>query len=274
MSATRLPPLVGREEEHAAMLARLERAGAGEGGVMLLAGEPGIGKTRLLDELIGHAHARQWRVLAGRAYQSEGLPPYLPVVEALRDCIRALTPEQRRAALGRGAGDLARLAPSVFEEIGVAPADTALSPEHERYRVFEAVMDFLRTLAVGATARNPEHVVNVRPGAAMAHDPPPGDERRPSEATARGGVLLIVDDLHWADTPTLLLFQHIARRVRDAPVLLVGTYRTVDLGRTHPLVGVLAELRRERLAERLLLAPLAETETRTLVEALAGRATP
>src|SRR5215208_490274 len=96
-------PLVGREAELAALLERLADAGRGEGGVALLAGEPGIGKTRLLAELAARARREGWTVLAGQAYETEGMPPYLPFIEALRGHLRGAAPDHVRAQLGRGA---------------------------------------------------------------------------------------------------------------------------------------------------------------------------
>src|SRR5215208_119794 len=86
--STARPPLVGRQSEMATLLSRLEAAGRGEGGVVLVGGEPGIGKTRLMQALTERAAAQAWTVLVGRAYEAEGQPPYLPFVEALRDYIR------------------------------------------------------------------------------------------------------------------------------------------------------------------------------------------
>lgn len=101
----------------ATLLEHLEAAGSGQGGVVLVAGEPGIGKTRLVSELADRARARSWLVLVGRSYESEGLPPYLPFIEALRGYVRACSPDALWMQLGPGAADVALLVP--LQEIGL-----------------------------------------------------------------------------------------------------------------------------------------------------------
>src|SRR5215212_7582706 len=119
-------PLVGRDAELAALLRRLADAGRGQGGVALLAGEPGIGKTRLLAELAEHARRDGWRVLAGHAYDTAGMPPYLPFVEALRDHLRDTPTDQLRIQLGRGAAQVAPLIPERYGLVPNPPMSVAL----------------------------------------------------------------------------------------------------------------------------------------------------
>ena len=231
-------PFVGRQRQLATLRERLVVAGRGQGGVVLVAGEPGVGKTRLVLELAERACADGWQALIGRAYESEGMPPYLPFAEALRAGVRACPVEDLRAQLGKGAADVALLVPEVRDRLPDLPPSPAVSPEHERYRLSESVADYLLSIA-----------------------------RPPS---SKGGLLLVLDDLHWADTPTLLLLQHVARKLDDAPLLVAGTYRTVDLHRTHPLATVLADLRREGLYERLLLTAFSPEETAAFIAEMAG----
>src|SRR6266508_4008311 len=106
-------PFVGRRHELAVLQGHLDAAGRGEGGAILVSGEPGIGKTRLLTELAGHARGRGWTVLSGRAYDTEGMPPYLPFIESVREYLRACPDDELRAQLGAGAGDLALLVPEL-----------------------------------------------------------------------------------------------------------------------------------------------------------------
>lgn len=228
------PPLVGREPEFAALLKRLADAGRGNGGVALIAGEPGIGKTRLLAELAARARADGWTVLAGRAYEGEGMPPYLPFVEALQPYIRAGSPQTLRAQLGRGAPEVALLVPEVRDCWPDLPASPPVSPDYERYRLFESITDFLLAIA------------------------------RPS------GLLLMLDDLHWADRSSLRLLQHLMRRIADAPVLLAGTYRTTEITRTHPLSDIRADLHREHRSEPLTLTALAADAVAALIAAITG----
>ncbi|HLZ71052.1 MAG TPA: AAA family ATPase [Dehalococcoidia bacterium] len=234
---TMRPPFVGRQQELTALLARLDAAAAGEGGVVLLAGAPGPGKTRLLGELGERAAALGWLVLAGRADDGAGLPPYLPFSEALRGYIRACPDDELRHRLGRAAAEVALLVPELADRLPDLPPRPAISPEHERYRLFENVCDLLLALAQGTESR---------------------------------GLLLLLDDLHWADKPSLLLLQHLARRLAGARLLLVGAFRREDLGGEHPLLDVLAVLRREALGESVDLTALADDEAAQLTAALAG----
>jgi len=106
-------PFVGRERERALLLERLKAAGDGQGGVVLVAGEPGIGKTRLLEELADGARAAGWTVIGGRAYETEGLPPYLPFIEAVSEWANACTDDNLRSCLGGSAAEVALLVPEV-----------------------------------------------------------------------------------------------------------------------------------------------------------------
>src|SRR6266851_3827870 len=230
-------PFVGRQRELAALLERLEATGQSQGDVVLLAGEPGIGKTQLVLELTDRARAQSWQVLVGRAYEPDGMPPYLPFAEALRDYVRACPLDDLRTQLGEGAAFVALLIPELRKRLPDVSETSVLSPEHQRYRLFESVCDFLL-----AIARSPRGL----------------------------GALLVLEDLHWADRPSLLLLQHLARRLADAPLLVVGTHRTVDVDREHPLVGALADLTREGFGERLQLACLSVQEVAALTEQVTG----
>jgi DNA-binding CsgD family transcriptional regulator len=229
-------PFVGRARELAALCERLARAAQGHGGTVLVGGEPGIGKTRLVAELASHAAVEGWRVLWGRTYESEGMPPYLPFAEALRDYVRTCPQAALQAQLGDSGAEVALIVREVHGRVPDLPVPPSLGPEQERYRLFESVCDFLQSIARDAAP----------------------------------GLLLVLDDLHWADKPTLLLLQHLARRLAVTRLVVVGTYRTVDLARSHPLSEVLADLSRERLYERISLGAVARDDVATLVDALAG----
>src|SRR5579885_1529297 len=141
-------PLVGRQRELARLTARLDAARTGAGGVALIAGEPGVGKTRLLSELAGYATACGAAVLTGHAYDGEGLPPYLPFVEALRGYLRECDPVALAALLR--AADLAQLSlllPELRDRYPDLPAGRVDSPELEHYRLYEAVTDLLEAAA-------------------------------------------------------------------------------------------------------------------------------
>jgi DNA-binding SARP family transcriptional activator len=198
----------GRDRELGLLRAAWERAAAGSRELVLVAGEPGIGKTRLAVELAQAAHAVGATVLHGRC-DEEPLVHYQPFVEALRPL--AASSELR----------------PLFPELGELeqPSD----PRGARYRLFSALDSLL------------------------------------VEQAATGAALLLLDDLHWADKPTLLLLTYLARLSRPARLLLVGTYRETDLGRTAPLAAALAELRRDPGFERVLLRGLDEAESAQLI---------
>jgi DNA-binding CsgD family transcriptional regulator len=220
-----------------ALTTGLEVTQTGQAGIVLVAGEPGIGKTRLLLELGSRAVDAGWVVLTGRAYDTEGMPPYLPFIEALRDYVRACPADALRAQLGDGAADVALIVPDINHRLPGLRPSAPLSSDYERYRLFESVAEFL--LAAASSSR---------------------------------GLLLCLDDLHWADRPTLLLLLHLARRIvpSRAPFLVIGAYRTVGLSRDHPLLDVLANLTRERIAERLLLGPFSRSDAAALVSGMIG----
>jgi len=207
---------VSREAE-VERLAQLWKEGATAGQrVALLAGEPGVGKTRLAAEVAEAAHAEGATVLAGRCDEDLGVP-YQPFVEALRHFVDHTSPEDLPGLLGRYGGELVRLVPELAERVpGLAPPLRS-DPETERYRLFDAVAAWL---------------------AATSGEQP---------------VVLVLDDLQWAAKPTLLLLRHVVRSAEPKRLLVLGTYRDTDLGHDHPLVEVLADLRRQGGVERLSL---------------------
>jgi predicted ATPase len=234
------PPFVGRERELARLQTYVEAARQGHGSVVLVGGEPGIGKTRLLLEVAERARGAGLQVLAGRAQEPDGMPPYLPFAEALHGYPRTSGGESLGAQLVNGGADIAILLPSLQQD-RPRRASPATSPELERYLLFESVSEFLLKTAGQAP-----------------------------------GLLLILDDLHWADGPSLLLLQHLARRLAQAslvqrtPLLVLGAFREVAPDRAHRLADLLVEVRRERLGEQMLLVALSRTETATLIEHLVG----
>jgi len=233
VTATRQGAFVGREVEQVRLGGIWEEAKAGQRQVVLLAGEPGIGKSRLAAELAAIAHREGAVVLSGRCDEGLGVA-YQPVVEALRHYLRHCHVETLNAQLGDGRWQLARLMPELA--VGRScPRGFPADAEAERLRMFDAVADLL-----GSVARS-----------------------RP--------VLLVQEDLHWAAAPTLLLLRQLARPANDR-VLILGTYRETELDPGHPLVEVLADLRREPIVARVAIEGLDEKAVAALVEATTGRA--
>ena len=225
---------VGRERELAVLEGALVDALGGNGRLVLLAGEPGIGKSRLAEELIGEALARGSAVLVGRCWEAGGAPAYWPWVQALRAYIREAEPGALRAQVGTGAADLAQILPELREIFPGLPELPRPESEGARFRLFEAVSGFLRNAARG------------------------------------GPLVLILDDLHAADEPSLLLLQFVAREMASSRLLLVCAYRDVDPTLGDPLTGALAELAREPHTAHIGLAGLSDAHVSKYVELAAG----
>lgn len=224
--------LVDREQELAALKGSLDSMLSGRGQAVLVAGEPGIGKTRLAQELLVFARLRGCLTATGRCYEQEVGIPYLPVAEALRAVVREISDEHLETLVARHAAELVKLVPELSQRIRDLQPSPPLDPDQERLRLFEHVTSFL-----GATSR-------ARP------------------------VVVLLDDLHWADAATLQLLRYVARNIRSDRLLLLGTYRDVELDRTHPLAAVLRELNRERLYTRILVRRLSPEHVAEMIRAI------
>jgi hypothetical protein len=228
--------LVGRRSELIQLRELWVRARQGHGHLALISGEPGIGKTRLANEVIVYAQLNSAAVLRGGCYEYEATTPYLPVVEALREWLRAQDADSLRAQLGPTAPELAKLAPEIETRLGPLTPNPPLSANEERLRMFDHAARFLQTLA------------------------------------AERGLLLFIDDLHWADQGTLSLLHYLLRRLRHERLLVLAAYRDVELDRAHPLAAALVEWNRERLATRVPLGRLSAEDTGALLATLFGQA--
>ena len=227
---------VGREAELDALLAFLEAARAGQGSLVLIGGEPGIGKTRLAVEVAKRAHIQGWRVLYGRATDVEGAPPYLPLTEALRAYAATCPPETLRTQLGEGASDVALLLPAIRHRLPEIPSSTTSMDESARYLFLASVSEFLLGIAAASTP----------------------------------GLLLVLEDLHWADASTLLLIKLLGRKLAGSPLVVIGTYRPAEPDITPALGDVLADLSREGFSGHVTLAPLSPAHVTTLIVGLHG----
>jgi tetratricopeptide (TPR) repeat protein len=224
--------LVARERELAEARAAWRKASAGEGGMLLVSGEPGIGKTRLVRELCTEVQVAGDRVLVGECY-AEGGAPYDPFAQILRHAFGSAVGEQLAAALPDFVlADLLTLAPSLRLRFPDVPANPSLDAKAQQQRLFENMVAFCQALCDQAP------------------------------------LLLVLEDAHWADSGSLALLRHLARRTRRQPLLLVATYREVELDQTRPFQEVLMDLNRERLATRLRLSRLGQEGTRDMLAAL------
>ncbi len=222
--------MFGRSEEPAALEAAWAKAKDGQRQVVLLAGEPGIRKTRLAMETRRAAHAEGGTVLFGTCDEDVGMP-YRPWVEALRHYVAHASEDALTAHAASHGGELTRIVPELARRVPDLPAPQKAEAETERYLLFEAVTGLL------------------------------------SAASQESPILLILDDLQWAGMPELLLLKHMIRVAASMRLLVVSTYRDTDLMRTHPLTAVLADLRREDCVQRLSLQGLDDAAVETLVRA-------
>lgn len=231
-------PFVGRVAELATLSSALERARAGSGGMLLIGGEPGIGKTRLAEEAVAEAAAAGMSVFVGHSYEIVGAAPYVAVVEILEAALAAAPSAEVFVAdvLGDAAPEIARLLPQLRRRFPDLPAPLDLPPEQERLYLFRCLTDILARLA----------------------------GNRPA--------LIVFDDLQWADDATLLFVEHLAPRLAGLPLLVVATYRDTDVGR--PLARTFGDLHRNHLAGRISLRALTPAEAGELVAGLAGQSPP
>jgi DNA-binding SARP family transcriptional activator len=227
---------VGRERELAELVGGVGDAFAGRGRLFLLAGEPGIGKSRLAEELTARARARGARVLVGRCWEAGGAPAYWPWVQSLRPYLREADPESLHSQLREGAADAARLFPELRDVLADLSPAPQLEPEAERFGLFDSLTAFLKRLAA------------ARP------------------------LVLVLDDLHAADEPSLLLLQFVARELGDSRLLIVGAYRDVDPTLADPLTTTLTELAREPVTRTVVLGGLGEADVVRFIEVAAPRA--
>jgi DNA-binding SARP family transcriptional activator/tetratricopeptide (TPR) repeat protein len=223
-------PFVGRSAALRQLSDAWERARSGDAPLTLVAGEAGIGKTRLCAEVAAAVHAEGAVVLYGRC-DEEALVPYQPFVEALERYAGQCDADLLRARVGATGGELARMLPGLRSRLPQLAEPVRAQPETQRYRLFESVRAFLGSIG------------------------------------AAGQVLLVLDDVHWADAATLRLLQHVRREPPESPLLIVATYRPEGIGAEHALPRALADLDRAGAVERLALEGLDRDDVAALVSA-------
>ena len=219
-------PFVGRGSELERLLTAWQTSLGGGACAALIAGEPGVGKTRLAGEWSRQAYEQGAVVLYGRCDEDLGAP-YQPFAEALRSLVPCVGSSRLRGL--RGVEALLPLVPGLVDEVPDLAAPTRADPDTERYALFDAVVALLEM------------------------------------ASKEAPVVLVLDDLHWAAKPTLLLLRHLLRFGDRARVQIVGTYRSTDLDRAHPLAAMLADLHRDGTANRISLSGLDEDDVSAYV---------
>ncbi len=233
-AVTERTPFVRREAERAELRRLLEEAIAGRGSLVLLAGEAGIGKSRLAEELAAEGRGLGAMIFAGHCYEMEGSPPYLPFVEILQSAARSIARETLRAALGESAPEVAKILPELRRVIPDIAPPLELPAEQERLYLFNSVRDFL------------------------------------AAASSITPIVLLLEDLQWADDSSLLLLQHIAQQLPQTRIVVVGTYRDVEMESGRPLARAVEELNRRRLARAITLRRLDEEGLAAMLRALSG----
>ena len=232
-TATGADPFIGREREMAELTTALDGALEGRGGLVMLAGEPGIGKTRLTEELTAIAKARGALVSWGACYEGGSAPPYWPWTQVIRSLLTEPSEAVMNALETRGAV-IADIVPEIDDMLPDMQPAPEVDPTQARFRLFDSVTSFLNEVAISQP------------------------------------VILVIDDLHWADRSTLELLEFVARDVATRPMLLVGSYRDMELSRQHPLSETLATLARARGFRRIPLRGLGSEDVGRLVEAVGG----
>jgi class 3 adenylate cyclase len=225
---------VGRERELDRLRKAFDEAFSGRGSMVMLVGEPGIGKTRAAQELETYARMRGAQVLWGRAHESSGAPAYWPWMQvgnnyASSNDLTLLIPDMQEKG-----PELVRLFPWLRQGLNVGEPEQLADPEAAQFRLFDAYATFVRAIS------------------------------------NRAPLLIALDDLHWADKPSLLLLEYVARELARLRVLIVCTYRDTDLSRTHPLSEALAVLNREAGFQRVVLRGLSREEVAGYINAVAN----
>ena len=229
---------VGRDKECELLRRSLDLAQAGQGAFVMIAGAPGIGKTRLAAEIGAEASDKGFLTLAGACYECDDSVPFNPFIEILESARRQMSSEEAlRSIVGHASGELGRLVPELRRDSADVPTTGDLSAEQSRRSLLTAFVEFLGRLA--------------------KHAP----------------VLFVIDDLQWGDEGTYALLSHIARSVSTTSVLIVGTYRNSESDRSDGLSSVLETCTRFHVLEQINLSNLTKAVTVELIAAL-GRTVP
>jgi class 3 adenylate cyclase len=223
---------IGRELEVRELRSVLDEALAGRGRVFMITGEAGMGKTRLAAEIETYANLRGAHILWGRCYEGEGVPPYWPWVQVIRAYAQNRDPEELQTELGSGASDIAQVVSELRHRLPDLPEPQPLDPEQAQFRLFDSITTFLRNIS------------------------------------STRALVIVLEDLHLADRPSLLLLQFLARELASSRMFVLCTYRDGELDEHHLLTEVHASLSHERNYGRLRLRGLSKPEVKALLEEL------
>jgi len=224
-------PLIGRDRELAELEAALDRSGESLGGIVMLAGEPGIGKTRLTEELESIAISRGFKVGRGTSFDGGSTPPYWPWIQILRSLSSDSSPVIQAAYKAR-ADVFAEIVPEIDELLagnGLAPV---MDSAQAKFRLLDSIATFLK------------------------------------EISSEHPVVLVFDDLHWADSATLELLRFVVQQSATQPILFLGTYRDAQLSRKHPLSETLAALARVRNFRRIPVRGLNRADVALIINSV------
>ncbi len=226
--------LVGREQELAFLQRCWQAVGTGWGGKVLIHGEAGVGKSRLVEEFAEQLQQQGICVLWGCCYELERALPYQPLVDALRMVLPTLKPTELAASPAWALVEVARLVPEMSEHYLDLPMSAPIRSDQEQARLFDGVTRFLAQLA------------------------------------SHGELVVVLEDLHWASESTLSLIHYLVRHLASRQVLLIGTLRPEAVGWRHPLRTLQQQLNRERLAVHLDLPRLSPAAVEAMVVEMSG----
>jgi DNA-binding CsgD family transcriptional regulator len=227
-------PLVGREPEMRVLSTCLEDLSSGSGHLVLLAGEPGIGKTRLAEEAARYGSTLGVKAVWGQCFEWAGTPAYWPWIEILRDLIGSHEPGDVHKHLGSNSLLVAQLVPEASGTPPDPPVASLMNPEQMRFRLFDELTQFLKK---------------------SAREQP---------------LLLILEDLHWADPASLLMLSFVSHELDDSAICIIGTYRDAEVRRDQPLARALASLIRAHSTQRLILGGLERVHIEDMVREISG----
>lgn len=229
---------VGRQTEIDWLGRLAEQAASGNGGIALVGGEAGVGKTRLVEEVLTRATASGVQCMVGHCYETEGASSLVPFAEVFEQALRTMTASQLERFLGSAIMQVAKLVPDLHAIFPNMAAPIDLPTEMQRLYLFNSLFGVFED-----ACRTTAHI-------------------------------LLIDDLQWADPATLLFLQHIAPRVRNLKMLIVGVYRDAEIRKGTPVAQAFEALLSQRRAERIVLARLPKNDIASLLAELSGKEPP